>query len=601
MRHVARLRPPRLTGMTAAQAVIVLLILLNLIGFGLLLPTLPFYALALGATASQVGLLFALFVGFQFLTAPAFAAASNRFGRRAVILTGLTGQAVGYLLISVAANLSELFLACLIAGTAAGSISAYHSNVLDVTPLAQRPRAHRLLGAAFGGGLLVGPLLGAELSNVNFKAPAIGAAALLGLTLLLAYVLLDESLPATRREHQPIIGPLNPFEVLVPGMRRPAFRLPLIAAFLLNAAFAGFQGTFAVFANQRFGFGPADVARLLALSAFAYIVVQAFLLPRLSRDVSERTLVVAGTTVNAAGFIGLGTTPVVGGLVGAAPILTGGYSLSRTPLAHQLTQMARPNERVQITRELQSVVSLAGILGPIGAGLVYDLLGRSMPYWIGGLAACAVGLAFVPGRAMDALTRGSRGLANQAFTRARAASLVVAETVQRGQSRTLSQAASSSASRQDVDQGKVASMNERAVSGGRNDATTPDLVRRDSGGQPTPEIDRIIQHFGDQYVAHLRSLNAELQRFYEQQHADLNERVRALTQQLARKDEQLTDMAQRLSHAESDCASLRKRLIAAEQRVVQYANDLNALGDDLRRRAESAIHDDLDVNRENAP
>lgn len=144
-------------------------------------------------------------------------------------------------------------------------------------------------------------------------------------------------------------------------------------------------------------------------------------------------------------------------------------------------------------------------------------------------------------------------------------------------------------------------MNERAVSGGRNDATTPDLVRRDSGGQPTPEIDRIIQHFGDQYVAHLRSLNAELQRFYEQQHADLNERVRALTQQLARKDEQLTDMAQRLSHAESDCASLRKRLIAAEQRVVQYANDLNALGDDLRRRAESAIHDDLDVNRENAP
>src|SRR5262249_16609743 len=180
-----------------------------------------------------------------------------------------------YLLMGFAASLGMLFLSRVIAGATAGNISATQAYVADITPFRDRTRAYGYVGAAFGAGLLFGPALGGVLTLLDIRGPAFGAAVLVAVNLVFGYLVLGESLPLQRRLSKPIGGQLNPFGVLVPLLRRPALRGPLLTTFLLNLALTGFQANFAVFAGARFGFGPTQVAALFVAAGIANIVVQA--------------------------------------------------------------------------------------------------------------------------------------------------------------------------------------------------------------------------------------------------------------------------------------------------------------------------------------
>jgi MFS transporter, DHA1 family, tetracycline resistance protein len=264
--------------------------------------------------------------------------------------------------------------------------------VADTTPPKERTRAFGLVGAAFGAGLLFGPALGGILSLVDSRAPAFGAGGLLVLNLLFAYFMLPESLPADRRTHKPIIGQLNPFSVLVPIARRPALRGPLIVTFLLNVALTGLQANFAVFAGEQFRLGPAAVAGLLAAAGLINIVVQAVLVPSLSARLSDATLVLVGTAVNSLGYLATGFAPVSAVFWGSVPLTTGGYSLARGPLTSLITKLVAPTEQGMVNGGVQATISLAGVVGPLCAGVVYESVGRPAPYWT---AALMAGLAIV--------------------------------------------------------------------------------------------------------------------------------------------------------------------------------------------------------------
>src|SRR5438105_6247934 len=329
----------------SSQLLLILVtVFLNIMGLGLILPVLPFYATAYGADGAQVGLLFTAFSGFQFLASPVFGALSDRFGRRPVILFGVLGQVVAYLVMGFASSLAMLFISRIFAGATAGNISATQAYVADITRPEERTRAYGLVGAAFGAGLLFGPALGGGLSLIDSRAPAFGAAALLALNLVFGYVMLTESLPRERRVPKPLRSQINPVGVLVPLIRRPPLRAPLLAIFLLNVALTGFQANFAVFAGTRFGFGPTEVSALFVATGLANILVQLVLVPRMSARFSDSVLVLTGVAADAAGNVATAFAGAPTTLWASLPVMTGGYSLSRGPLTSLITKLVAPYE-----------------------------------------------------------------------------------------------------------------------------------------------------------------------------------------------------------------------------------------------------------------
>lgn len=376
-------------------AVILVTTFLSITGFGLILPILPYYAEAYGATGMEIGLLFTLFSAVQFITSPMFGAVSDRIGRRQLIMWGILIQIVGYLVMGFAVSLGILFLSRFIAGVGAGNVSVSQAYVADVTPGRDRTRAYGLVGAAFGAGFLFGPVLGGLLHLIDSRAPAFGSAALLAINLVFAFFALPESLSPERRVFKPLLGQLNPVGVLVPLARRPALRAPLLAIFLLNVALAAFQAIFAVFAFQRFAFGPTVVAEVLAASGLANIVVQAGILPKLSNHFADATLVVAGSVVMAAGQTATGLASAGNALWVSAPVMSGGYSLSRGPLTSLMTKLVAPTEQGMVNGGVQSVISLASIVGPIWAGFVYESLGTAAPFWTSAVMALLAAAALL--------------------------------------------------------------------------------------------------------------------------------------------------------------------------------------------------------------
>lgn len=372
--------------------IIVVTVFLNIVGFGIILPVLPFYARAYGANGTEVGLLFTVYAALQFLASPVFGALSDRLGRRPIILFGVFGQVLGYILLGFAPSLSILFLARMVSGLLSGNVGANQAYVADITAPRDRTRAYSALGAAYGAGLLCGPALGGFLSLIDSRAPAFGAAVLLALNLLFLYFMLPESLPPERRTHKPIISQFNPFGVLVPVVRRPALRGPLLATFLLNVALAGLQANFAVFAGDQFGLGAPVVAAVLTAAGLANILVQAVLVPGLSARLSDATLVLVGSVMSGLGYLATGFAPVWTVFWGSVPLTTGGYSLSRGPLTSLITKLVAPTEQGMVNGGVQAAISLAGVVGSLWAGLVYQSLGRSAPYWS---AALMAGLAIV--------------------------------------------------------------------------------------------------------------------------------------------------------------------------------------------------------------
>jgi MFS family permease len=373
------------------QVVLILVtVFLNIMGLGLILPVMPFYALAFGADGEQIGLLFTAFSGCQFLASPVFGALSDRFGRRPIILIGVLGQAAAYVIMGFASSLTVLFASRIFSGLTAGNISATQAYVADSTRPEDRTKAYGLVGAAFGAGLLFGPALGGLLVFIDPRAPAFGAAALLGLNFLFGLFMLTESLPHERRAPKPLGQQLNPVGVLVPLIKRPPLRGPLLATLLLNIALTGFQANFAVFAGARFGFGPADVSALFVATGLANILVQLLILPRLSKRFGDTSLVVTGSVLNAAGNLGTAFSPMSTALWGTLPVLTGGYSLTRGPLTSLVTKLVAPYEQGLANGGVQATISLAGVIGPLWAGFAFERLGEPAPYWT---SAIAIGLA----------------------------------------------------------------------------------------------------------------------------------------------------------------------------------------------------------------
>ena len=301
--------------MSRPLLIIFLTIFVNLIGFGIIIPLLPFYAETFGGSPLQVGLLFAIFSICQLVAAPVLGELSDRYGRRPVLIFSLAGTVVSFVMLALAHSLTMLFLARIVDGLSGGNISTARAYVADVTEPKDRARAYGFIGAAFGLGFVLGPAMSGVLARIAITAPIWVAAALTLVATAMAWLWLPETV------HRAQAGTGNPLRFLPGLLRRPVIARVMAIDFVYWFAFAIFQTTFALYAERRFGFDVPKTGYFFAAFGVLGAVVQGGFIRPTVRRLGDKGTFMLGLACAIVGLVGAALAHSVaraGGGAGAA-------------------------------------------------------------------------------------------------------------------------------------------------------------------------------------------------------------------------------------------------------------------------------------------
>mgnify|MGYP001812785293 FL=1 len=359
--------------------------LIDLVGFGIALPLLPLWAERLGASPFEVGLLLASYAICQVIFAPLWGRASDRYGRRPVILVALAGASAAALLTGLASTLWLLFVARALHGAAGASYVAAQAYVADVTRPGERARGLGLIGAAFGLGFTIGPALGALLSTAGPRTPFFVVAALSAANLAWAYARLPESRSATAATR--VRGGVRAM------LRRPERRGVLVVSLVATAAFVGVEATFALFAADRLGYAELGVGLLFAFIGIVAASVQGGLIGPVVRRFGERRVLVGGLTATAAGALGVALAGSLWLMLPALAVLAAGWGFAYSATLALASLTAAADEQGAVLGALGSVGGVGRILGPIAGAAAYQLVAPAAPLVLTAAVLLATALA----------------------------------------------------------------------------------------------------------------------------------------------------------------------------------------------------------------
>src|SRR5688572_11932986 len=360
--------------MSRPLLVIFLTIFVNLVGFGIIIPLLPFYASTFGASPFIVGLLFASFSLAQLIASPLLGELSDRWGRRPVLILSLIGTIVSFAMLAVAESLTMLFAARVVDGLSGGNITTARAYIADITSEEDRARAFGLLGAAFGLGFVVGPALGAAFSHISYTAP-IWAAAFIT---LVATVLAWWWLPETVHRTHAYTG--SPWRALRDIGDRPGLRRLLGIDFIYWMSFAVYQTTFALFGARRFGFDATHTGYLLASFAALGVVVQLGMVGPVVKRLGEKRALVIGLIFAAVGWGGSALTYSLPLFI--AMLIPGaiGVGLCNPSINSLVSGAGAKHEQGRVQGAAGGLESLGRTLGPIWGNGVLQWLGEGAAY-----------------------------------------------------------------------------------------------------------------------------------------------------------------------------------------------------------------------------
>jgi MFS transporter, DHA1 family, tetracycline resistance protein len=374
------------------MAILLLIVFIDLVGFGIVIPLLPYYALHFQATPLELTSMMACFSFAQFFASPFWGRLSDRIGRKPVLLVSLSCSVLSYFWLGMANALWMLFAARLLAGAGAGNISSAQAYITDVTAPENRAKGMGMIGAAFGLGFTLGPaigglLAGSDPSSAKLSHPAFAAACLSAVALVLAAILLKESLAPENRGTAARPGR---WALAQDAFARPNLRHLIVLFFLTTTAFSGLESTFALWANSIFGWGPLQVGWIFFFVGLVLVAVQGGLVGRLTSRFGEARLAAMGAVLLTLGLVGLPFSPGLAGVLIVMALLATGLGVLNPAVTSLVSREAGADERGGILGVNQSGQSLARILGPLIAGVIYGAAGRDAPYYVGAIIMAAV-------------------------------------------------------------------------------------------------------------------------------------------------------------------------------------------------------------------
>lgn len=358
---------------------IFLIVFIDLLGFSLILPLLPYYADTFGSNAFVTGLLVASYAAMQLIGAPLLGRFSDRFGRRPILLVSIFGTFLGFLLLAFANSLWMLFASRILDGFTGGNLSVAQAYIADVTDEKNRSKGLGLVGAAFGLGFIIGPVTGGFLSQWGYALPAFIAAALSFINLVMVAVWLPESLTPEKRAAMPEKKPAVTLDALLQALNRPFTGSLLITRFFFGLAFAVFQTIFALYALKKFQLDARDTGLVLTYVGILSVFVQGFLIGRLTQRFREDVLIASAVVVMAFSLLGWAIAPsVIWLLIVLTPTAVSGGILN-TVLSSTLTKAVQPQEIGGILGLAASIESLTRVIAPTLGGALLGGLGTWAP------------------------------------------------------------------------------------------------------------------------------------------------------------------------------------------------------------------------------
>ena len=351
-------------------------VFIDLLGFGIIIPLLPFYAETFGAYAFTVAMLSTSFSLMQFIFAPIWGRLSDRIGRRPIIVFGLLGSCLSYLAFGLATSLTALFAARIFAGIAGANIPTAQAVVADITTPENRAKGMGMIGAAFGMGFIFGPAIGGFLSRYGYATPAFFASALSLANFTAAWFLLPETL---KPEHR-AIARVGRIDALRAALARPHLPLLLLIGFLVVAAFSGFENTFALFAERQYGFHASTIGYIFAFVGVVLVIVQGFLVGKTVKKLGEHHIVPISLAIVAIGLLMIPGTHSIPALLAANAVLAIGMGFNNPSLLALISRYTSAGDQGGVLGLTQSLNSLARIVGPMWAGFAFDHIGIGAPY-----------------------------------------------------------------------------------------------------------------------------------------------------------------------------------------------------------------------------
>ncbi|MBI4212009.1 MAG: MFS transporter [Deltaproteobacteria bacterium] len=372
--------------------IIFLVVFLDLLGFGMVIPILPYYAKSFGATATTLGWLMVCYSGMQLLFSPFWGRISDRVGRRLVLLTCIAGLSLSMFILGLASSLTWLFIGRLLAGFFGANISTAAAYIADITPPENRAKGMGMIGAAFGLGFLFGPAIGGLLSKWGYGTAAFAAAGLSAANFFFALMKLGEPKLSLeeRAKHRNRFTARMWKETLT--VRTTG--LPIILFFLITTGVAQVEVSFALYLLERFQLDAQHAGMILALVALSMAAIQGGAIGTLTKNFGEATLVMAGVMCMAVGLLGAVRGPTIHYFIGAFLFYGLGYGLINPSLSSLVSRFARPGAQGATMGIYQSAGSLARIVGPLLAGALFDFYGIKIPFYFA-VGMCLIALLFV--------------------------------------------------------------------------------------------------------------------------------------------------------------------------------------------------------------
>jgi len=359
--------------------------LVDVLGFTILIPILPYYAQHFGASPLAIGGIYATVAGFSLVFSPIWGRISDRVGRRGVLLIAQSAAVCGFGLLAFANALWMIYLARAIEGIGGGGLGVTQAYVSDVTTPAERSRAFGLIGATFGLGFLIGPVISGFLVQFGYRVPLLVGASLAVCTVILTLTLLPES-------HKPVATGAS-FDEIVEAIKTPGLRSLLFAQFAFNFAFYCWISVFALFVQRILNFGPSQSSWIFVVTSIIGIVVQGALIGRITDRFGEGRVAATGFVVAIAAYAAVPSIGSVAALLGMVVLWALSSALIRPSMSALISRTAPADLRGTLFGVNDSLSNIAFIVAALVATTVFshNVEAVGVLPLLGSVAALAIG------------------------------------------------------------------------------------------------------------------------------------------------------------------------------------------------------------------